>query len=177
MVGSKRMQNQKADIEQLLNEGQTVQIKPRGASMYPMFIEGRDEAIIAPLSGCVVTDGKPASENGSPVPVGNAWLKKKHPVRGDVVLYRREHGILVLHRICRSTADGYYLVGDNQSEIEGPIRREQIRGILTGFIRKGKYISVRHPIYVISSRLWLILLPARPQIAGFLARVKRWVRR
>ncbi|MCC8138550.1 MAG: S26 family signal peptidase [Clostridiales bacterium] len=164
------MQNQKADIERILNEGKTIQIKPKGTSMYPMFIEGRDEAIIAPLA-------ERAKNGGAAVSAGEHRADGANPSRGDVVLYRREHGILVLHRICRCTADGYYLVGDNQSEIEGPIRREQIRGVLTGFIRKGKYISVRHPLYIISSRLWLVLLPVRPRIAGFLSRVKKWARR
>ena len=67
------------DIEQLLQEGRNINIKPQGYSMYPVLVPDRDEAIIEPLE-----DRK---------------LK-----RGDVVLYRRDKnvengGILVLHRI------------------------------------------------------------------------------
>lgn len=75
---------QKADIEKLLAEGNTIQLHPQGYSMYPMFCPGRDEAIISPVQD--------ASE-----------LK-----RGDVVLYRRDGGILVLHRIYK-LASGIWL--------------------------------------------------------------------
>ncbi|MCD8014029.1 MAG: S24/S26 family peptidase [Lachnospiraceae bacterium] len=149
------MEKQKADIEQLLAEGQVIQLKPRGTSMYPMFVEGRDEAVIAPLKKIIQADGS---------------LRLR---RGDVVLYRREDGILVLHRICRCAREGYYLVGDHQSVEEGPIRDDQIRGILTGFIRRGNYCSVRHPVYLLAVRIWLILLPVRPKITRALYRIKR----
>ena len=38
------------DIEEVLSEGKAVQIKPRGYSMYPMMIPGRDEAVIEPVN-------------------------------------------------------------------------------------------------------------------------------
>ena len=84
------------DIEQLLKNGSAVKLKPQGYSMYPLFLPGRDEAVI---EHCVPSE--------------------LH--RGDVILYRRVQGILVLHRICRITRDGFYLVGDNQTEVEGPL--------------------------------------------------------
>ena len=74
------------DIEQLLKNGSAVKLKPQGYSMYPLFLPGRDEAVI---EHCVPSE--------------------LH--RGDVILYRRVQGILVLHRICRITRDGFYLVG------------------------------------------------------------------
>ena len=83
----------RTDLEQLLREGNIIRLKPQGSSMYPLFIPGRDEALI------------------QQVPVSS--LK-----RNDVALYRRDQGILVLHRIVRITSDGYYMTGDNQYEIE-----------------------------------------------------------
>ncbi len=152
------MEKQKADIEQLLAEGQVIQLKPRGTSMYPMFAEGRDEAVIAPIEKITQADGS---------------LRLR---RGDVVLYRRDGGMLVLHRICRCAREGYYLVGDHQSVVEGPIRADQIRGILIGFIRKGSYCPVRHPVYLLAGRIWLILLPVRPKISRALHRIKQAVK-
>lgn len=147
------MSEQKIHIEKLLAQGQTVQIYPQGYSMYPMFIPGRDSAI----------------------------LKRTRPSelrRGDVVLYRREHGILVLHRIYRITQAGFYMVGDNQSEIEGPLRSNQIYGRLAAFVRNGKEISVRHPGYRAVSGLWLALLPVRPLFFRLSGAVRRfWGRR
>ena len=146
------MEWETVDIEGLLAQGQTIQVQPQGYSMYPMFVPGRDEAIIGPVQ--------------------IAPLK-----RGDVVLYRRESGILVLHRICRVRKDGFYMVGDNQSEVEGPLQGTQIKGILTGFIRKGKYRSVKNPVYRLASRMWLFLRPARPVLSRMAAAVKRTLRR
>lgn len=144
------------DIEKLLREGKNIQIKPRGYSMYPVLVPGRDEAIIEPI--------------------GTRKLR-----RGDVVLYRREPevtgGILVLHRIWKRTENGFYMVGDNQTEIEGPLREAQIKGIMVGLVRKGRYISVRNIIYCIATRGWLFMRPARPIIAKAAASVKKLIKK
>lgn len=55
----------KTDLEQLLRDGNIIRIKPRGYSMYPLFIPGRDEALI------------------QQVPVSSLR-------RNDVILYRRD---------------------------------------------------------------------------------------
>ena len=81
------------DIEQLLKNGSAVKLKPQGYSMYPLFLPGRDEAVI---EHCVPSE--------------------LH--RGDVILYRRVQGILVLHRICRITRDGF-VSGRGQSDRSG----------------------------------------------------------
>ena len=125
------------DIEQLLASGTTIKIKPQGYSMYPLFVPGRDEACIER------TDF--------------SSLK-----RGDVILYRRDKSILVLHRIWKITDNSFYMVGDNQTEIEGPLRSDQVRGKLTGFVRNGKFVDVKNPIYRFLSGLWLFLRPMRP---------------
>ena len=93
--------------------------------------------------------------------------------RGDVVLYRREAGILVLHRIWKVKREGIYLLGDNQTAIEGPLKREQIKGILISFLRKERMISSHNPVYWLLSRVWLFLRPSRTIIkktAGFVCR-------
>ncbi len=138
----------KIDIEELLAEGKTIQLKPQGYSMYPLFLPGRDEARIAP--------------------VGGHTLK-----RGDVALYRRDQSILVLHRIVRKDASGIYFVGDNQAEIEGPLREDQVRGILIGFVRKGKYVPVQNIPYRMYASVWLMLRPLRPLISKTVAKIKR----
>ncbi len=143
---------QRQDIEQLLKEGNNINIKPRGYSMYPVLVPGRDEAIIEPA-----------------VPEA---LK-----RGDVVLYRRDPGpqggILVLHRIWKVASDGIYLVGDNQKEIEGPLRPDQMKGIMAGMNRKGKYIPVSNPVYRLVTKIWLWMRPIRPVVAKTAAKIKK----
>ena len=138
----------KYDIEQLLEAGEIIQIYPEGYSMYPMFVPGRDAAVIK-----------------------KADVKKIR--RADVVLYRRKGSILVLHRVVKRKGGQFYMAGDNQTEVEGPGEEDQIRGILTAFVRNGRRISVKNPVYVIWSGLWLMFLPVRGIFWSFTA----WVRR
>lgn len=139
------------NIETLLQNGNNIRIRPQGYSMYPVLVPGRDEVIVEPL--------------------GTKKLR-----RGDVVLYRREKtagGILVLHRIWRVKPDGFYMVGDNQKEIEGPLRPEQIKGSMAAMYRKGKYISVKNPWYRSLTGIWLWLRPVRPAISKTVATLKK----
>ncbi|MDE7271233.1 MAG: S24/S26 family peptidase [Acetatifactor sp.] len=142
------MQEGKVSPEELLLEGRTIQFQPIGYSMYPLFVPGRDQAVVAPIRDIV-------------------------PGRGDVVLYRRDGGILVLHRIWKRGRDGFYLVGDNEHQIEGPLRRDQIKGILVGIVRKGRYFSVNNLLYRAASGLWLWLRPLRPKLARIVSICKR----
>lgn len=145
------MQDMRQDIEKLLQEGKSLQIKPQGYSMYPVLVPGRDEAVIEP--------------------VDPSRLK-----RADVVLYRRDShvgGILVLHRIWKATKEGVFLVGDNQWEIEGPLRKDQIKGIMVGIVRNGSFFSVKHPLYRFLTGGWLLLRPFRPVITRTAAAGKR----
>lgn len=130
------MNKKKIDIQKLLEQGETLQIRPKGYSMYPMLVPNRDAVIIK-----------------------RAELETLK--RGDVVLYQRNEGILVLHRIWNICQEGVFLVGDNQVTIEGPLRKEQIKGILIAFIRNGKTITVKNPCYILYSTVWLKLRPMR----------------
>lgn len=105
--------------------------------MYPLLIPGRDEALIQQTAS---TDCR----------------------RNDVVLYRRDRSILVLHRIDKITEEGFFMVGDNQWEIEGPLRSDQIIGKLVAFVRNGREISAQNPFYRFLSSVWLLMLPVRP---------------
>ncbi len=148
------MQPYEQDIEKLLAEGNSIQIKPKGYSMYPVLVPGRDAVIVEPLT------------------------KEMKLKRGDVVLYRRfslqgEKDILVLHRIWKIKEQGIFLVGDNQKETEGPLKREQMLGRASQILRNGKKISVRNPVYRGVCGIWLILRPFRPMISKAAVTCKR----
>ena len=119
--------------------------------MYPLFIPGRDEAVIAPCRA-----------------------ETLH--RGDVVLYRRDQSILVLHRIWKIRKDGFYMVGDNQTVIEGPLRPDQIRGKLIACCRNGREFSTRNPFCRMLTGFWLAFRPFRP-LAHKAADIFRHIRR
>lgn len=137
------------DIEKLLEQGKRLRIKPRGYSMYPLIVPGRDEVFVERVS--------PESLR-----------------RGDVVLYRRrDENILVLHRIWKRKGDAFFLVGDNQKEIEGPLEASQIKGKMTGILRNGHEISTSNVIYLLYSRIWLWLRPCRSQISRVIHKIRR----
>lgn len=138
----------KISPEKLLLEGRTIQFTPMGYSMYPLLVPGRDQAVVAPIKDIV-------------------------PRRGDVVLYRRSGGILVLHRIWKHKKDGFYMVGDNEKTVEGPLQREQLKGILVGIVRKGRTFSADHILYRMAAGFWLWLRPVRPHLARLLSKCKR----
>ena len=140
------------EIEPLLKAGACIQIYPQGYSMYPFIDPRRDEVVLAGI------------EEGSALR------------RGDVVLYRRENGMLVLHRIYKIGQDGLYLLGDHQTAIEGPVRREQVKVKMTGMVRDGRYMDVGNPGYRMLSVVWLWLRPARRVIMVPAARLRRMVR-
>lgn len=76
---------QKVQVDELLKAGKTVQIGPQGYSMYPLLVPGRDQVIVAPA-------------------------ERERYKRGDVVLYRRDGSILVLHRIWKYKKGEYYMI-------------------------------------------------------------------
>ncbi|RKI43525.1 hypothetical protein D7V86_24325 [bacterium D16-51] len=145
---SKKMLEQ---ILPLLKEGQTVEIRPQGTSMFPLLTEGRDSVILQAL--------------------GNTM-----PKRGDLLLYQRNSGLLVLHRVCRFQKDGCYFVGDNQTDVEGPLALTQILAKVTHIRRKNRLFSVKHPVYLLISRIWLFLRPIRPYISRPLGMLWRTIR-
>ena len=66
------------------------------------------------------------------------------------------------------------MVVDNQMEIEGPVQEDQIKGILTAFVRNGHRISVKNPVYMVLARIWLGLRPVRCIFWKMMAGV-RWL--
>ena len=146
--------NDKQDVQKLLLQGQTVQFSTTGYSMYPFLNpDKKDQVIVAPLP-------------------------KRRLRRGDVVLYRRDgekgstdaegfaEGILVLHRIHHVKGDAYYMVGDNQNQVEGPLRADQIKGLMVARVRKGRTMSASNFLYALSVHAWLLVCPIRPGIMG-----------
>ena len=58
--------------------------------------------------------------------------------------------------------DSFWMVGDNQTEIEKNVAPEQIIALLTGFVRKGRTHGTDEIPYRVLSLVWLFLRPLRP---------------
>lgn len=122
-------------IRSIIEEGKGTSILVTGMSMFPFLEHERD----------IVYCESPKNA-----------LK-----RGDIVFYQRPNGQFVLHRICAVKDDGYYIIGDAQQVIEGPIKREQIFAIVTKVIRNGKELDASSPTWRFFERIWLKVIPAR----------------
>lgn len=71
----------------MVDQGNEVLLVVVGHSMEPFLVHERDQVLLSPIT--------------------------REVRKGDIILYQREDGQYILHRICRIGADGYDLVGDN----------------------------------------------------------------
>ena len=92
---------------------------------------------------------------------------------GDMVFYQRGNGQYIMHRIYKVAPEGYYLVGDHQVEIEGPLDRAQIFALVTKVKRNGRWIGPKDPAWNFFARLW----PRTVGVRSVTGRVKRKLKR
>jgi len=124
----------------IMQEGYKLKICPEGRSMVPFLTGGRDEAVLS-LPG----DGYEFKVN-------------------DIVLYKIEKNIHVLHRVYRIDKNGIYTLGDSQTMIDGPYHRNDIIAVADYIIRKGKRIDRLDRTYIFLVSAWRLLRPFRPII-------------
>ena len=93
--------------------------------------------------------------------------------RGDMVFYQRTSGQYVMHRIYKVSSEGYYIVGDAQQDIEGPVKREQIFALITRVRRKGKWIAPGDFWWEFFEHVWIRMVPVRRLIIGSYTKMKR----
>lgn len=128
-----------AAIKPLLDDGLTLKISPSGQSMYPFLVGGRDEVLLR-----------------------SAETKKLR--RGDITLYSREDGLHVLHRVHHIKNNEYYMLGDAQTGIEGPIARNNIHAVAEAVVWRNTQISCNDFTLRVLIKAWLFLRPLRPII-------------
>ena len=121
------------EIERALDENGIYSSTTRGPSMRPLFRTHRDIVFIK----------KPDST-----------IK-----RSDVVLYRGAQKY-IMHRVIKVKGEKLIIRGDNTfvNEIVG---KDEIIGVLSEFIRKGKHITVESKGYRLYSGFWLFIYPIR----------------
>ncbi len=112
-------------VKEVLARGESFFIYPNGESMLPTLRPGKDAVFLSPVGE----------------------IKK-----GDMLLYRRENGAFVLHRVVRLAADGTLVMrGDNQYYDEKGIAREQVIAAVYRYVREKKEIdcaSLSHRAYL-----------------------------
>lgn len=93
--------------------------------------------------------------------------------KGDIVFFRRKSGQFVMHRIWKIRPEGYYIVGDAQTQIEGPVKREQIFALITKVRRKEKWLEPGDFWWEFFEHVWLHMIPLRRGIMWCYAKVIR----
>ena len=132
-------------IAESLREGKSVNFKPRGISMLPMLVQGRDSVILSPVTGAL----------------------KKY----DIPLYKRTDGSYILHRIVGVSGDTYTCSGDNQFRKEQGVKHENVLAVVSAFTRKGKTRSVKSFTYRIYCRFWHYSRPFRRRLSAVKRRI------
>ena len=84
--------------------------------------------------------------------------------RGDLILYRRENGQYILHRIVTKPKNGcFFCTGDNQWELES-VTDCQVLALVDGFRRSGRACSENSGRYRTWVAVWVWLRPVRRPI-------------
>ncbi|MEE5991941.1 MAG: S24/S26 family peptidase [Oscillospiraceae bacterium] len=120
----------KAQLKQLEEHGFYIS-SPKGISMRPMIMEGKDAVVIKKI--------------------------ETPPIRYDLVMYVRPNMQGVIHRVIHVREDEYIICGDNCWQFEH-VKPEQIKGIVTEYCHNGKWKPVTNFKYQVYVHLWVDLL-------------------
>lgn len=120
----------------IIKSGKDVSVTVTGSSMAPFLAHLRDSIIVSPPP------------------------RQFH--RGDMVFFQRQDSSYVMHRIHHLKEGKLYLVGDNQTEIEGPVDPEQVFGIVRKVIRNGKLLQKGDFWWDFFEKAWIRIVPLRP---------------
>ena len=128
-------------IQELLKETDNVPLIISGNSMSPFLVHGRDTVYLSRIENT---------------------LK-----RGDMVLYRRENGAYILHRIYKVNEMGCDMIGDAHSIVEPNIGFDNILAIVTAVKRKGKFLRHGSFWWLFFEKVWIRMIRIRPFCVKF----------
>lgn len=134
--------------EDVFSCGSSMWITVTGMSMYPFLREGKDQVELYPASYEQIS-------------------------YGDIVLIQRETGEFVLHRIIKKKSDCFYMVGDAQQWIEGPLRKNQLKAVVKKIKRQQRIINCNNPLLIVLVRIWILMLPFRYKLIKLNAKIKK----
>lgn len=130
----------------LLEETDPIPLLISGNSMSPFLAHGRDTVYLSKIT--------------------------MPPQRGDIILYRRDNGKYVLHRVYEAGAT-YTMVGDAQTLLERGIRPEQLLAKVTAVDRKGKLLKKGSFCWNFFETVWLRMLSIRPAVRSAYSGIKK----
>ena len=131
---------------ELLNDAPSVPLLISGNSMSPFLIHGRDTVYLSRIT--------------------------QPPKVGDMILYRRDNGRYVLHRIY-AVHETFTMVGDAQTQLETGIRPDQMLAIVTAVCRRGKHLEKGSFWWDFFEKRWIRMVVMRPAVQAIYSRAKK----
>ena len=117
----------KTDYKNALLKNGVVAFVPKGNSMWPFIKNGKNTVVVKTLT----------------LPI-NAL---------DVILFERDNGDYVLHRVIKVEENSYITVGDNFPHPER-IQKSQVLGVMDGFYTNEKYTQATDEKYKKKVKKW-----------------------
>ena len=74
--------------------------------------------------------------------------------KGDMVFYQRESGAYVMHRVMKVKKQQYYMAGDHQTFLEGPIEKKQIFAKVVSVEKDGVWITEEDKLWKFYAVWW-----------------------
>lgn len=108
-------------IREVMDAGGAFRLYPRGKSMLPLLVEGEDSIELGAAEPYAV---------------------------GDVLLYRRENGQFVLHRLIAVQKDGLVFCGDHQRDLEYGVPKSAVLAKMCGYYKGEVHHTVEEADYL-----------------------------
>jgi len=135
-------------INEIIKQDGKARITVTGMSMYPFLRENIDSIELAQASFSNISTG-------------------------DIVIILRSNGQYIMHRIIRKEPSCFYIVGDAQQCVEGPLHPKQLVAVIPAVWRRDKRIECTNFWWRLLSKCWLILIPFRHIIIGISRHLRR----
>ena len=117
-----------AALKEMVEQGMEVSMTIFGTSMEPFLIDKRDKIY---------------------------FRKTEDPIKkGDMVFYQRKTGEYVMHRVLKVRKHQYYLAGDHQTFLEGPIEAQQICAKVISVERAGVWLTEKDRLWKFYAGWW-----------------------
>jgi signal peptidase I len=123
-------------IEEAMACGQKAIFTVSGDSMRPLIVNNRDQVLLSSSKGKLLE-------------------------KGDIILFRKQSGRYILHRIYKKEANYYHTIGDACLCEDGIVKPSEIIGVVEEIYRKGKKIDCNSFLWRTIFTTWRYLLPIR----------------
>lgn len=132
-------------VKERLLDGQSVEMVVTGNSMFPLFVNKRDLVVLSPIKR----------------------LKKR-----QICFYQTESGQYLLHRIVKIKGDKVCFLGDNRMDVETPLVKSNVFGVVTEYVRRGKRKKANCLFQKIYAFIWCLNIKLRPKLLKILLKFK-----